>query len=151
MCQRALIRRIPVRLPLSLHRHLGLILFYNTGIVVSNTIWSFIECCTSILAACLPTLAPLFRGNRQLDSLIRSIRSMLSLQSDASKRTFDRDGPIRNDHPNDNPWRELTSNPNHKTYVSKGGDLNPEDKRELLTNARSIQVQTSLRSEVDVV
>ncbi|KAL8919491.1 MAG: hypothetical protein Q9208_006776 [Pyrenodesmia sp. 3 TL-2023] len=121
-----------------------------TRIVVYLAIWTFIECCTSIVAACLPTLAPLFRGNGRLDSLIRSVRSLLSLRSDASKGSSDTDGSSRNDRPNGNAWRELTSNPNHKTYVSKGEDLNPEDKRELLTNSRSIQVQTSLRSEVDV-
>ncbi|KAL8852118.1 MAG: hypothetical protein Q9221_002941 [Calogaya cf. arnoldii] len=122
-----------------------------TGIVASITIWSFIECCTSIVAACLPTLAPLFRGNRRLDSIIRSVRSMLSLRSNLSKSSSDGDGSSRNGRSDNNAWRELTANPNHENNIFRSNDLSPEDKRELMTNAHSIQVQKSFRSEVDGV
>jgi hypothetical protein len=35
----------------------------------------------SIIAACLPTYGPLFRGGRTAESMIRSVRSVLSLRS----------------------------------------------------------------------
>lgn len=38
----------------------------------------------SIIAACLPCYGPLFRGGRKPESLVRSIRSLLSLRSQSS-------------------------------------------------------------------
>lgn len=46
-----------------------------------NFLFMIIEPNASIVAACLPCLGPLLAGNRMLDSIIRSIRSIVSLAS----------------------------------------------------------------------
>ena len=43
-------------------------------------VWSQVEAGVAVIAACLPTLRPLFRG-KSLETLINSFRSMLSLAS----------------------------------------------------------------------
>ena len=40
---------------------------------VNNVIWSLIEPCVSILAACLPTFGPLVKSQLSLGSLVRSL------------------------------------------------------------------------------
>ena len=47
--------------------------------------WPLVESCLGIVAACLPTLRPLFQGMSP-ESVIRSIRSALSLQSFSGNR-----------------------------------------------------------------
>ena len=43
-------------------------------------VWSLVEAGVAVIAACLPTLRPLFLG-KSLETLISSFRSMLSLNS----------------------------------------------------------------------
>jgi len=45
--------------------------------VVNILIWSTIEPCVSIIAACLPTYGPLFRHGGTFKSLVSSIRSLM--------------------------------------------------------------------------
>ncbi|QSZ31471.1 hypothetical protein DSL72_001036 [Monilinia vaccinii-corymbosi] len=47
-------------------------------------LWAHIEAYASTITACLPTLAPLLRGGRNLDSMIGSVRSAFSIRSDKS-------------------------------------------------------------------
>ncbi|KAK7182250.1 hypothetical protein DPSP01_006968 [Paraphaeosphaeria sporulosa] len=50
------------------------------------TIWSIIEPCNSLIAACLPALAPLLRKeHRGLPTVIRSMFSMVSLRSGSNR------------------------------------------------------------------
>jgi len=82
----------------------------SAALVVNNLVWMAIEPCASIIAACLPTLGPLFKGKRSLGSIIRSIRSALSVRSQSSssdlsgsprdlrEESFDSETPtVRND------------------------------------------------------
>ncbi|KAF2828337.1 hypothetical protein CC86DRAFT_368592 [Ophiobolus disseminans] len=56
--------------------------------VVYCTIWSVIEPCNSLIAACLPGCAPLLRKeNRGLPTVIRSMFSFASLRSAGSNRS----------------------------------------------------------------
>ena len=59
--------------------------FSTLDVVAEDNIWSFIEPQMSIVAACLPTLTPLFHGGRDPASIIRSVRSILSLRSLSSQ------------------------------------------------------------------
>lgn len=55
--------------------------------VMSNIIiWSRIEPCCSVVAACLPTIGPLVKGGRSPESLVHSIRSLFSMRSSLSLR-----------------------------------------------------------------
>lgn len=47
----------------------------------ASVMWAGIECGTSTITACLPTLGPLFSDVRSPESLINSIRSALSIKS----------------------------------------------------------------------
>ena len=44
-------------------------------------VWGHVEACASVITACLPTLAPLFREQWGLISLLRSVRSLFTLRS----------------------------------------------------------------------
>lgn len=49
----------------------------------ANTLWARIEACTSIIAACLPTLAPLAFDTKALHSLLDRWRSVFSRGSNS--------------------------------------------------------------------
>jgi len=55
-----------------------------TKVVDNNFIWATIEPCTSIIAACLPTLGPLLQTWRAPESIVNSVRSVLSIHSAGS-------------------------------------------------------------------
>ena len=57
------------------------------GIVYDVEIWSFVEPQPSMVAACLPTLAPLIRRGRDPGSIVPSIQSILPLGSSSSKKS----------------------------------------------------------------
>ncbi|KAL8915975.1 MAG: hypothetical protein Q9172_006534 [Xanthocarpia lactea] len=100
--------------------------------------------CASIIAACLPTLAPLFRGNWQLDTIVRSARSMLSLRSKSSKISTYQEKPNGNKQPDHqaasrDAWLELSSNPSYSNFVCGGKNLDVENEGNLFTSARTIQ------------
>lgn len=50
------------------------------ALITNIEVWSQVEAGVAVIAACLPTLRTLFLG-KSLDTLISSIRSMLSLNS----------------------------------------------------------------------
>lgn len=50
-------------------------------VTVNTYIWSVIQPSTSIIAACLPTYAPLFKEESGLKALVYSAMSMISLRS----------------------------------------------------------------------
>lgn len=54
-------------------------------------VWSQVEAGVAVVAACLPTLRPLLFG-KSIDSLIGSIRSMLSLNSIPRSPNIERRG-----------------------------------------------------------
>jgi len=51
------------------------------AVIANLTIWSTIEPACSVIAACLPTLGPLGQKGRNPESLVASVRSVLSLRS----------------------------------------------------------------------
>ncbi|MCJ1245732.1 hypothetical protein MMC30_002936 [Trapelia coarctata] len=51
------------------------------AVVTQVYLWDRIEPCASIIAACLPTYGPLVRGNRLLESWIKSAASFFSMRS----------------------------------------------------------------------
>ena len=56
------------------------------GVVSILLFWAMMEMGVAMIAVCLPTLRPLFR-NWSLESIIRSVRSAVSLRSMGSSRT----------------------------------------------------------------
>lgn len=60
----------------------------------------------SIIAACLPCFGPLVAGGRAPESLIRSVRSVLSIRSRSSRAGSDKS---RSQNSNDNASRESRS------------------------------------------
>ena len=54
------------------------------GHLTTEIYWSMIEMGISVVAACLPTLAPLVGDKSPLEGVIRSVRSILSLGSSHS-------------------------------------------------------------------
>ena len=55
------------------------------GVVSILLFWAMMEMGVAMIAVCLPTLRPLFR-NLSLESIIRSVRSAVSLRSMGSSR-----------------------------------------------------------------
>lgn len=55
------------------------------GVVSILLFWAMMEMGVAMIAVCLPTLRPLFR-NWSLESIIRSVRSAVSLRSMGSSR-----------------------------------------------------------------
>ena len=55
------------------------------GVVSILLFWAMMEMGVAMIAVCLPTLRPLFR-NWSLESIIRSVRSVVSLRSMGSSR-----------------------------------------------------------------
>ncbi|MCJ1246387.1 hypothetical protein MMC30_003594 [Trapelia coarctata] len=54
---------------------------YITYVINSAHIWSYIEAYVSIIAACLPSLAPLLQSSSAFDSFFKSVRSIFSKSS----------------------------------------------------------------------
>ncbi|PQE13656.1 hypothetical protein CJF31_00011751 [Rutstroemia sp. NJR-2017a BVV2] len=46
----------------------------------ANDLWGHVESCTSIIAACLPTMGPLF-AQRSPQSIVGSVRSAITIRS----------------------------------------------------------------------
>lgn len=126
---------------------------------VTNTIlWTFTECCTSIIAACLPTLAPLLRDSRKLDSVIRTVRSRLGLRSSTSRITSSdrhpRTGNARSFQNNNaasyDTWQQFDSGPHiERGDVPRSDDDDRvfRDKPRPLADARAFQLQVILPSK----
>jgi hypothetical protein len=56
----------------------NLALIYTGKTKRMTDLWSHIEACASIIAACLPTLGPIFKAAHTPMSLLGSVRSILS-------------------------------------------------------------------------
>ena len=96
------------------------------------SIWSVIEPCISIIAACLPTLGPLIRDGTSLQSLIRSLhlrsakrnRSTL-IESNRSKRQVQDDLS-----PSGRAWHKFPedcSNTSYSVGVELGKSIPPRE------------------------
>ncbi|KAH8602298.1 hypothetical protein B0O99DRAFT_735736 [Bisporella sp. PMI_857] len=76
------------------------------GPVVANIfIWSRIEPCCSVVAACLPTFGPLLKDGRTPESVIASIRSVLSIRSSSNSMSTEK--RLDSSHGSANPSRSL--------------------------------------------
>ena len=58
----------------------------NVLTIADDFVWSFVEPAMSIIAACLPTLAPLFRGGGDPAPTKRRVQSILSLRRFSSSK-----------------------------------------------------------------
>ena len=83
-----------------------------------NDVWAHIEACASVVAACLPTLGPLWGGFRTPQSIIASIRSVFSLKSGStlsvSKAKVSEDKPALTGA----AWYELQTQGTNATDIS---------------------------------
>ena len=97
----------------------------NTSLVV---VWTYIEECTSLVAACLPTLAPLLKNGRGLSTRLHRLMSLFSVRDSWRKNL--RSG--RTEGTRDNSpeyksakmaWQKLHSGGDHTTEIARGGDV----------------------------
>ena len=127
-----------------------------SGVVADDNIWSFIEPQMSIVAACLPTLAPLFQGGRDPASIIRSVRSIFSLRS-ASSKTRGQGSDVskvsvdRENKETSRPWLKLDSDTKYSNNITheQGIELDNVQNGRLASNG--IAVQNVLRTEIETV
>ena len=97
--------------------------------------WGLVEGGAGVIAACLPTLKPYFHS-RMLESIVNSVRSVLSIgstHSDARKGS-DTDGLAISPESYELANRKLYSGPNHKITTqiessSEGGSQEVPDNR----------------------
>ncbi|MCJ1285829.1 hypothetical protein MMC26_005170 [Xylographa opegraphella] len=121
------------------------------ALLLSIDLWAVIEPCSSIVAACLPTLAPFVRGRRDLASIIRSVRSILSLNSRHSSRSETQNKPNptgdeRDTRHGKNAWQKL-SVPNDSTKnLTSAADVELGDMPATPLAPRSIMVETMVES-----
>lgn len=130
----------------------------NTSVITKDTMWSFIEPSMSITAACLPTLAPLFRGGRDASSLIRSVKSVLSIFSTLSFSKKSERGSASNKNPADQDsqgakreWLQLSSKLGRSDNISYQCEVTLDESRTAGQQLHGIVVQKSLQSVSDSV
>ena len=97
----------------------------NTSLVV---VWSYIEECTSLVAACLPTLAPLLKNGRGLSTRLHRLKSLVSVRGSSQKNL--RSGRTEGTSINNPgymsvrwPWQKLHSGDGHTTKIGRGSDV----------------------------
>lgn len=96
------------------------------------SIWSVIEPCISIIAACLPTLGPLVRDGVSLQSLIRSLQPRCVKRSRAISTESDRSiGPVhRTLSSSERAWHKFQedySNTSYSVEVELGKPAKPQE------------------------
>lgn len=108
----------------------------------------------SIVAACLPTLASLFRHTRDPASMIRSVRSALSLRSTSSRLSGKGSKTSNTEREQENKdakhaWLELNSNSSHSHKIAYKRDVESNSLEDTRKDVNEIYVQKSLdfRSE----
>ena len=108
----------------------------------------------SIVAACLPTLASLFRDVRDLASMIRSVRSALSLRSTSSRSSGKGSKTSNTEREQENKdakhaWLELNSNSSASHKIAYRRDVESNSLEDTRKEVDGIHVQKSLdfRSE----
>ncbi|KAI9643617.1 hypothetical protein NHQ30_008239 [Ciborinia camelliae] len=109
-------------------------------------LWAHIEAYASIITACLPTLAPLLRGGRNLGSMIGSVRSIFSIRSKSSslfrKQSSDsQSNNLPSPHSEKAPWNE-----DGPTSVVTGGTGDLESQKYPKYPEKRILVQKSFVS-----
>lgn len=110
----------------------------------------------SVVAACLPTLAPLFKGGRDPASMIRSVQSKLSLRSISSRMSARgrEASPTSREHENEDAkyaWLQLNLNVNHSNDIAFERNAELDRIRTAQPVSNGIFVQKSLKSESDPV
>ena len=110
----------------------------------------------SIIAACLPTLAPLFRGGRDPASIVRSVRSILSLRSMSSRQEKYRSSASKDTSREDiknakSAWRQLNSSPAHSNDIVHNESTALVDLESQPRLSEAIVVQKSFTNEVERV
>ncbi|KAJ8063519.1 hypothetical protein OCU04_007394 [Sclerotinia nivalis] len=118
---------------------LGALLYYSVKLFGTSTpdlkldeevyLWAHIEAYASTITACLPCLAPLLRGGRNLGSMIGSVRSIFSIRSKNSslfrKQSSDStSNNIRSPNSEKAPWNE-----DGPTSVVTGGTKDLESQK----------------------
>ena len=124
----------------------------NTSLVV---VWSYIEECTSLVAACLPTLAPLLKNGRGLSTKLHRLASLFSIRGSSqnnlrSGRTKGTSGKSPGYKSAKTAWQKLCSGDGHTIKVAQ------DSNNVALTNvdpdpANAISVQWSVKSDVVMV
>lgn len=129
----------------------------ETEVISSDDIWSFVEAQFSIVAACLPTLAPLIRGGRDPRSIVYSIRSFLSVRSSYSPKGEDRSHASNAREWDDakyakHAWRKLhTSAASSNTNAVHNEGIALDDIGIQSRPADAIFVQKSYTNNVDTI
>ena len=97
----------------------------NTSLVV---VWSYIEECTSLVAACLPTLAPLLKNGRGLSATLHRLVSLFSVPGSSHKNL--RSGGTEGTSGNSpgyksakTAWQKLHTGGDHTTNIARGSDV----------------------------
>jgi hypothetical protein len=95
----------------------------QSAITEKNNLWAHNEAHASTFTACLPTLRPLFQDNRSVHSLIGSVRSLLSINSNKSTEN---DGKSQSDASSSNSSKEKLSHDDWCRMHAKGATTDIE-------------------------
>ena len=92
----------------------------STSDIALLIVWSYIENCTSMITACLPTLAPLLRNDQGSQTMLQSLFSLFTLHSSLSKASQSRKeqgggGDNYESKSAQSAWHKLPSNPSCTT------------------------------------
>lgn len=115
--------------------------------------WSIIEAGLSIIAICLPTLRPLF-ARKSMDSIVRSVRGVMSLGSVTSSHNRD-SGSATTDHYTEIEEHGLKTA--HAAYLTRVDGqvesivMHDQSERSLETVPGVIQVESKLAQENSIV
>ncbi len=110
----------------------------------------------SIVAACLPTLAPLFRGGRDPAFIIQSVLSVFSLRSVSSKTSGNgsdssKNGIEQENRDARNAWVQLNSDTTRSNFITYERGVELDSIQNAQRPSNGIVVQEVLRSDVETV
>ena len=111
----------------------------------------------SIVAACLPTLAPLFRDGRDPASVIRTVRSIFFLRGNSPGQKKDPIGPPgKNSSRREvklakDSWRKLNPGQGHSNDVVYNESVPLDDLNSQSPPSDAIVVQKSFTNAVEMV
>lgn len=123
-----------------------------TDVSVNSVIWSEIEPCASIIAACLPTFGPMVKGGRSIPSLARSIKSHVFKRMGSTSTSSQQFGVASlNGQPREAPkakraWFQLQDRNNSTSCT---GDIEQGHSDFLTPKPGEIQVQSTFASEME--
>jgi hypothetical protein len=106
------------------------------GLADDNDLWAHIEAYASVITACLPTLGPLLRGFRPLESILGSVRSLFSVRShsastitsSAAERTAGRAPSNTSLDRDKRAWYELNTIGSKPSTVTRGDIYDTESR-----------------------